>query len=382
MRVPIGFEIAGVAAGIKASAKPDLGLVYSPYPLVWALTSTNNVVKAPCVSRNRARYTSATPVRGIVVNSGNANCATGDRGIWDNEDMAGAVATALALARVQDMLTASTGVIGQPLPVDKVRAAIPALTSALGDDSSDFADAILTTDTVPKQVAASLDKGGRILGLAKGSGMIHPNMGTLLAFILTDVDISQEDLRAVWPGIVERTFNQVTVDGDTSTNDMAIVLSSRQLASDKNRFVAALEEVATELARKIARDGEGAEHLITVRVSGARTVAEARDAARTVAGSALVKAAVHGADPNWGRILAAVGRSTAVSDLANLRIALQGELVYQGTVKPFDAETLSGKMRDEEVVIEIDLAAGERAGEAWGCDLTAEYVRINADYTT
>ena len=382
MRVPLGFEIAGVTAGLKASGKPDLGLIYSPYPLAWALTSTTNLVKAPCVSRNRSRYTSRAAVRGVVVNSGNANCATGDRGIWDNEDMAGAVASALALARVQDMLTASTGVIGEPLPVDRIREAIPALTGGLGDDSGAFADAILTTDTVPKQVAATLDKGGRILGIAKGSGMIHPTMATMLAFILTDVDIGQDDLRAMWPGIVERTFNQVSVDGDTSTNDMAIVLSSRQLSADRDGFRRALEEVAAKLARKIARDGEGAEHLLTVRVSGARSGAEARAAARTVAGSALVKAAVHGADPNWGRILAAVGRSGAVSDLANLRIALQGELVYQGAVRPFDRQAVSSRLREEEVLIELDLAAGESTGEAWGCDLTPEYVRINADYTT
>lgn len=382
MIVPRGFEIGGVAAGLKPSGKPDLGLIYSPYPLAWALTTTTNLVKAPCVARNRSRYTSRAAVRGIVVNSGNANCATGDRGIWDNEDVAGAVAAALALARVQDMLTASTGVIGEPLPVEKVRDAVPALTASLGEDSSAFADAILTTDTVPKQVGATIDAGGRVLGIAKGSGMIHPAMATMLAFILTDADIDQDELRAIWPGIVERTFNQVSVDGDTSTNDMAVVLSSRQAPADRHALGRALEDVARELARKIARDGEGAEHLMTVRVTGARTGSEARDAARTVAASALVKTAVHGADPNWGRILAAVGRSSAVSDLANLRIALQGELVYRGSARPFDRAALSERLRAEEVVIEIDLAAGEDTGEAWGCDLTPEYVRINADYTT
>ncbi|MEJ2289481.1 MAG: bifunctional ornithine acetyltransferase/N-acetylglutamate synthase, partial [Deinococcales bacterium] len=253
MRVPLGFEIAGVTAGLKASGRPDLGLVYSPYPLAWALTSTDNVVKAPCVSRNRSRFTSGAAVRGIVVNSGNANCATGERGTWDNEDMAGAVATALALARVQDMLTASTGVIGQPLPVERIREAVPALTSALGNDSAAFADAILTTDTAAKQAEASLPGGARIVGIAKGSGMIHPSMATMLAFILTDADIVQDELRALWPDIVARTFNQVTVDGDTSTNDMAVVLSSRQIRADRQAFAAALEEVATKLARKVAR---------------------------------------------------------------------------------------------------------------------------------
>ncbi|MEJ2358813.1 MAG: bifunctional glutamate N-acetyltransferase/amino-acid acetyltransferase ArgJ [Deinococcales bacterium] len=382
MRVPLGFEIAGVTAGLKASGRPDLGLVYSPYPLAWALTSTDNVVKAPCVSRNRSRFTSGAAVRGIVVNSGNANCATGERGTWDNEDMAGAVATALALARVQDMLTASTGVIGQPLPVERIREAVPALTSALGNDSAAFADAILTTDTAAKQAEASLPGGARIVGIAKGSGMIHPSMATMLAFILTDADIAQDELRALWPDIVARTFNQVTVDGDTSTNDMAVVLSSRQIRADRQAFAAALEEVATKLARKVARDGEGATRLLTVRVSGARTAVEARAAARTVASSLLVKAAVHGADPNWGRILAAVGRSGAVSDLANLRIGVQGVPVYRGDVLPFDPAAVSDNMKADEVLLEIDLAAGEATGEAWGCDLTPEYVHINADYTT
>ncbi|MEJ2292375.1 MAG: bifunctional glutamate N-acetyltransferase/amino-acid acetyltransferase ArgJ [Deinococcales bacterium] len=382
MRVPLGFEIAGVTAGLKASGRPDLGLVYSPYPLAWALTSTDNVVKAPCVSRNRSRFTSGAAVRGIVVNSGNANCATGERGTWDNEDMAGAVATALALARVQDMLTASTGVIGQPLPVERIREAVPALTSALGNDSAAFADAILTTDTAAKQAEASLPGGARIVGIAKGSGMIHPSMATMLAFILTDADIAQDELRALWPDIVARTFNQVTVDGDTSTNDMAVVLSSRQIRADRQAFAAALEEVATKLARKVARDGEGATRLLTVRVSGARTAVEARAAARTVASSLLVKAAVHGADPNWGRILAAVGRSGAVSDLANLRIGVQGVTVYRGDVLPFDPAAVSDNMKADEVLLEIDLAAGEATGEAWGCDLTPEYVHINADYTT
>jgi len=382
VRVPLGFEIAGVTAGLKVSGRPDLGLVYSPYPLAWALTSTDNVVRAPCVSRNRSRFTSGAAVRGIVVNSGNANCATGERGTWDNEDMAGSVATALALARVQDMLTASTGVIGQPLPVERIREAVPALTSALSEDTAAFADAILTTDTTPKQVDATLRGGARIVGIAKGSGMIHPSMATLLAFILTDADIAQDDLRTLWPDIVARTFNQVTVDGDTSTNDMAVLLSSRQIRADRDDFAEALTDVATRLARKIARDGEGATRLLEVRVSGARTPAEARAAARTVASSSLVKAAVHGADPNWGRILAAVGRSGAVSDLANVRIGVQGVTVYRGDVLPFDAAAVSNEMKAEEVLLEVDLAAGEATGEAWGCDLTPEYVHINADYTT
>ncbi len=378
----MGFEIAGITAGLKASGKPDLGLIHSPYPLAWAIATTTNMVKAPCVSRNRSRFTSGAPVRGLIVNSGNANCANGERGIWDNEDFAGSVASPLGLPRVQDMLTASTGVIGRPLDIDRIRGAIPELVRALGQDSGAFADAILTTDTRPKQVAATLRNGARVVGIAKGSGMVHPDMATMLAFVMTDADVPQDLLREHWPGVVARSFNQVTVDGDTSTNDMAVLFSSRQLPADRNEFPEALEAVSRKLAQKIARDGEGASKLLTVAVSGGRSPEEARMAARTVASSALVKTAVHGADPNWGRILGAVGRSGAVTDLANLSIQIQGTLVYRGTPQPFDEAALSRALRGEDVLVSIDLAAGEAEGEAWGCDLSAEYVHINADYTT
>ncbi len=334
------------------------------------------------MSRNRGRVTSDAPVRGLVVNSGNANCATGDAGIWANEDFAGAAAAALALDRVQDMLTASTGVIGKPLPIEKIRAAMPKLVAALGQDTNAFSEAILTTDLQPKQVAVTLSGGARVVGIAKGSGMIHPDMATMFGFVLTDASFTQDTLREVWPEVVRSTFNQLTVDGDTSTNDMAILLSSRQLHADKQEFVEALVTVCQKLAQKIARDGEGATKLMTVRVTGARSLDEARLAARTIASSPLVKTAVHGADPNWGRILAAMGRSGAVSDLANVTIELQGTLVYRGVVQPFDEAAVATAMRGDEVLIALDLAAGDHEAEAWGCDLSAEYVRINADYRT
>ncbi|HZW28199.1 MAG TPA: bifunctional glutamate N-acetyltransferase/amino-acid acetyltransferase ArgJ, partial [Trueperaceae bacterium] len=323
-----------------------------------------------------------TPVRAVVVNSGNANCANGERGIWDNEDLAGAAAATLALDRVQDVLTASTGVIGVPLPVDVLKAAMPRAAHDLTGDTAAFADAILTTDTVAKEAAATLSSGARVVGVAKGSGMIHPNMATLLAFVMTDADVSQELLREMWPRVIDRTFNQVSVDGDTSTNDMAIVLSSQRVPADAAELEAALEEVCGKLARKVARDGEGATKLITVRVTGGRNDAEARAAARAVAGSMLVKAAVHGADPNWGRVLAAVGRSGAVCDLANVRVRVQGVELYDGSPLPFDAAQVSRLLRREDVLLEADLAAGDATAEAWGCDLTADYVKINADYTT
>lgn len=382
MRLPTGFQAAGVRAGLKASGRPDLGLLSSPHPLYWALTSTENQLKAPCVSRNRARHITSQTVRCVVVNSGNANCANGERGVWDNEDFAAATASALGLGRAQDALTASTGVIGHPFPLDKIRPQLGPLVSALSSDSSAFAEAILTTDTGVKETRATLRGGASIVGVAKGSGMIHPNMATMLAFVTTDAALSQETLRALWPQLVARSFNQLTVDGDTSPNDMALLLSSHQIQVDAQAFAHALEEVCRSLTAMIARDGEGATKLLVVEVRGGRSEDEARLAARAVARSPLVKAAAHGNDPNWGRVLSTVGASGAVFDLSKVRIALQGQDVYRGEPQPFDPEALSKSLDAETVTIAVDLAAGDATGTAWGCDLSAEYVRINAEYHT
>ncbi len=383
MKLPLGFRAAGLSAGLKRSGRPDLALLVGDAPLVWALTSTENLVRAPCVVRNRARAAAEGPVRAVVVNSGNANCATGDAGVWDNEDMAAAAAAALGgQTRPQDVLTGSTGVIGHRLPLDVVKAGLPRVVEALGTDVEGFADAILTTDLVPKTVEVQLAGGARVVGVAKGSGMIHPNMATMFAFVLTDAIADQGWLRQTWSRVVRRTFNQLTVDGDTSTNDMAMVFASGRLRADLDELERALTQVAADLARAIARDGEGATTLLTVKVRGGRSEAEAMWAARGVAASSLVKSAVHGRDPNWGRILSAVGQSGAIADLGAVTVALQGTPVYQGLPLAFDVAALSRAMRSPDVLIEVDLAAGEAEGEAWGCDLTADYVRINALYTT
>jgi glutamate N-acetyltransferase/amino-acid N-acetyltransferase len=382
VRLPEGFRAAGMAAGLKPSGRPDLGVVVAEESAAWAFAGTSNLVRAACVDRNRARLASGQPVRSIVVNSGNANCATGDQGVRDNEEFAGLAAAALNLAHPDDVLTASTGVVGRPLPLAAIRGALPGLPRALSDDAASFAQAILTTDTVTKEVAVDLPGGGRIVGVAKGSGMIHPNMATMLAFVLTDVAIAQDDLRALWERSVAATFNQVTVDGDTSPNDMAIVLSSGRRQADPSEFAAALATVCRRLAQKIARDGEGATKLLQVEVGGARSDEDARMAARTVAGSPLVKSAVHGNDPNWGRILVALGRSGASFDPAAVAISLQGTPVYRGAPVGFDAAAVSAALAQPDVLIAVDLGAGSGSGEAWGCDLSAEYVRINADYTT
>jgi len=283
---------------------------------------------------------------------------------------------------VQDVLTGSTGVIGHKLPMERVRAGVPLAVAALGDEVEPFAEAILTTDLTMKTAEARLPGGARVVGVAKGSGMIHPNMATMFAFMLTDATIDQAELRALWARVVRRTFNQITVDGDTSTNDMAIVLASGRLAADAAELADALERVAGELARAIARDGEGATTLLTVLVRRGRDEAEAMAAARGVAASSLVKAAVHGRDPNWGRVLSAVGQSGAVADLSAVSVRLQGTTVYEGKPLPFDAVALSQAMHAPDVLIEVDLAAGAAEGHAWGCDLSADYVRINALYTT
>ena len=383
MKLPLGFRTAGIAASIKASGKPDLGLIVGDEPLSWALSVTRNRVKAPCVVRNSARHAAEHPVRALVVNAGNANCANGERGAIDNDDLAGATARALGLERVAEVLTASTGVIGKPMPMERVRAGVPRVVAALqAEDADDFAGAILTTDLIKKQFEMTLPSGARLLGIAKGSGMIHPDMATMFAFVLTDARVEQRRLRRLWREVVDGTFNQLSVDGDTSTNDMAMVLASDRVATEEHDLAAGLQRVAEKLTRLIAADGEGATTLLSVVARRARSVEEARRAAKAVVQSSLVKAAVHGRDPNWGRVLSAVGQSGVIADLDNLVVRLQGHEVYRGGSLPFDEPTVAGAMHAPEVIIELDLAVGEAEATAWGCDLSADYVRINAEYRT
>ncbi len=382
MKLPQGFRSVGVRAGLKASGKLDLSLIYSADPLVWSLTTTRNLLQAACVTRNRVRLDSTDPVHAVVINSGNANCATGDQGVTDNTEMAQLVADALDLPSPDTVLTASTGIIGQHLDMAKLREQIPNLSDQLGDDTDALAKAILTTDLVSKTAEVTLPGGGRIVGVAKGSGMIHPNMATMLAFVMTDVVVDQDALRTLWSRIVADSFNQVTVDGDTSPNDMALVLSSGRVSADAEAFMGGLEHVAQDLAKQIARDGEGATKLLTVRVRGADSITDARAAARTVASSSLFKAALHGNDPNRGPIVSAVGRSNATIDMDRLRVSVQDVVVYHGLPQPFDAKALSHAMDTENVIVDIDLAVGDKSASAWGCDLSKEYVTINAEYHT
>ena len=382
MRLPIGFRASGVKAGIKPSGKPDLALIASGSPCAWAFAGTQNLAAAASVQRARTLYASGAPLQAIVVNAGNANCVTGDRGVQTDARMAEIAGSELDLEAGR-VLTASTGVIGVQLPVEKLERGLPEARAALGLDLEPAATAIMTTDLVMKTSERTLPGGARVMGFCKGSGMIHPNMATMLAFVVTDASIPQAALRAAFGGIVARTFNAVTVDGDTSTNDMAVVMANGSAGqTDVQAALEAIESVMRDLARSIARDGEGATKLLTINVSGAPSDADALRAAKTVAGSSLFKSAVYGNDPNWGRILAALGRSDVVFDPTRTTVSVQGIDVFDGQPLEFDRKAASQAMRAEEVVIDCNLGAGSGKGTAWGCDLTENYVKINAEYTT
>jgi glutamate N-acetyltransferase / amino-acid N-acetyltransferase len=382
MKLPIGFRAAGVRANIKPSGNPDLALIVSGTPCAWAFAGTQNVAAAASVHRARRVYAEGSSLQAFVINAGNANCVTGEQGVKVDARMAEIAAHELQLEPNQ-VLTASTGVIGVQLPIEKLEAGIPAARAALQLEVEPAATAIMTTDLVMKASEAILSNGARVIGMCKGSGMIHPNMATMLAFIFTDAKLEQEDLRKAFPAIVARTFNAVTVDGDTSTNDMAVVMANGAAGeTNLEEALTAIESAMRDLARAIARDGEGATKLLTVTVNGAPSESEALQAAKTVAGSSLFKAAVYGNDPNWGRILAALGRSGVTFDPIQSKVNVQGIPVFAGKPLEFDRKAVSQAMRAEEVIITCDLGAGSGSGTAWGCDLTEGYVKINAEYTT
>lgn len=366
----------------------DLAVILSERPCAAAaLYTTNQVVAAPIVVTRR--HLAAARPRAVVVNSGNANACTGAQGERDAEATAAAVAQRFGL-RAQEVVVASTGVIGVLLPVARIVAGVARirLSERSGDDA---ARAIMTTDTRPKTATRELRLAGgsvRIGGMAKGAGMIHPQLATLLCFVTTDAALDAVPLERALRDAAADSFNAISVDGDTSTNDMLLVLANGASGvavggAAEARFAAALREVCVELARAIVADGEGATKVFEVRVSGARTAEEARQAARTIAASNLVKAAVHGADPNWGRVLAAAGRSGARVDDRRASVRIDGQAVYlRGAPATYAAAAVRRALEAREIVIELDLALGDATARAWGCDLTAEYVRINAEYTT
>ena len=387
---PAGFRAAGLHCGIKRE-KPDLALLVSDVPASVAGVFTTNRVKAAPV-----RYTQAAVARGraqaVVVNSGNANACTGEPGLADAAEMAALTGAALDLDPGL-VLVASTGVIGVPLPMESIRRGIPEAARSLTPDGAAAAEAIRTTDRFAKTAAVRLEIGGvpvTIGGMAKGAGMIHPNMATTLCFLTTDAALPPAVLRLALTRAAADSFNSITVDGDTSTNDTVLLLANGRAGgapitngAELTRFTAGLTAVASELAKMVVRDGEGATRLIAIEVSGALSDAEAHQAAMTVANSLLVKTALHGGDPNWGRILAALGRSGV--EMAEERTdVLFGDLtvVQGGLGVPGIANAAAAALAGSEVTVKIRLGIGSGASRVWTCDLSEEYVRINGSYTT
>ena len=436
---PKGFKAAGIAAGLKPSGAPDLALIFSEGESIAAGVFTTNQVRAACVDYCRQHLEDKAVARAILCNAGQANAATGARGWADTEESAACLARALNISS-DLVLVASTGVIGQPIPMEVLKASIPKLVEAASSKGSEAAaQAIITTDLVTKSIALEAQLGDRpvrIGGIAKGSGMIHPNMATLLAFVTCDAVVSPHLWQDMLHRAADRSFNQITVDGDTSTNDSLIALANgesrtpaiTEMGPEAEKLEAMLTAVCTHLAKAIARDGEGATCLIEVTVAGAPNDATARQVARTIAGSSLVKSAIFGRDPNWGRIAGAAGRAGVPFDPDDLRIQLgdfvlmehgqplafdraaasaylqrQATLSQQAQadkqlvstelsndllsleadqLRAFERTAANAQSIDNPVIIAVNIGHGPGEGAAWGCDLSYDYVRINAEYTT
>jgi glutamate N-acetyltransferase/amino-acid N-acetyltransferase len=387
-----GFRAAGVRCGIRKNL-PDLALIVSDTEAAAAAVFTRNLIQAaPVTLSKRALIESAGHARAIIVNSGNANACTGPAGERAALDTVRETARLLDIS-TEHVLVASTGVIGQQLPVDRLLAGLPAAVAELSTDGGAVAaEAILTTDTCTKECAHLVESPAgtyTIGGMAKGSGMIHPDMATTLAFITTDAAVSPPLLQSALRHAVDRSFNRITVDGDTSTNDMVALLANgaTEFKIDDQeaaqRFQCELTEVLVTLARAVARDGEGATRLITVTVTGAACEDDALQVARTVSGSPLVKTAVHGADANWGRIVAAVGRAGVDLEPEKLAVRINGlAVMLPGFSSDYSEEEATEKLQEEEVVVEIDLGGGDAEATTWTCDLTSDYIAINAHYRT
>ena len=393
-----GFQAAGITAGLKASGRPDLALVVAPQGAVCAGGFTRSLVRAACVDlcADRLQRT-AGAARAVLINSGQANACTGDRGLLDSEQATAALAEVLGVS-AEAVLICSTGVIGVPIPMPTLLAGLSPLKAALSSEGGQqAAEAILTTDLVAKEIALEAQFGGRTVrigGMAKGSGMIHPDMATMLGFISCDAGVDVAVWRSMVGRAVQRSFNAITVDGDTSTNDTVLAFAAGEPLASQHH--AALEDgltaVMQHLARAIARDGEGATCLLEVTVTGAADEAGALTLARTICGSSLVKTAVHGRDPNWGRIVAAAGRAGVPFDPQRLDLWVEShQLMAAGEPLDFDREAASADLKaraagaylmDDCVHIRLSVGDGPGSGQAWGCDLSDQYVRINADYTT
>jgi glutamate N-acetyltransferase/amino-acid N-acetyltransferase len=386
---PLGFQAGAVYAGMKTygEGKLDLGLLVSDAPCTMAATFTRNRLRSASVDVNLEKLADGQ-AQAVVVNAGIANSSTGQRGIDDARLVSEWAGNRLGV-RADDVLVCSTGVIGHFLPMDKMEAGVGGVTiSPLG--GQDFARAIMTTDTRPKHGSVRFGE-YTIGGCAKGAGMIHPNMATMLAFLTTDAPVERDFLQSALSAAVEKSFNLVSIDGDTSPSDTALLFANGHRGGDtisegsplSVEFGAALEALCVYLAKEMARDGEGATKLLEVTVTGAASDAEAHQLIREMTTSYLLKSAVHGADPNWGRVVAVIGRSSVQISEADVTVTICGHRVFEET-RPteVDPEAVAEAMRGDSVTIEVHLGAGTRSATGWGCDLTAEYVHINADYHT
>jgi glutamate N-acetyltransferase / amino-acid N-acetyltransferase len=393
--LPAGFSFSAACAGIKTSGRPDLALVETcPGTTAAALFTRNRVAAAPLDVDRAALAASSGRIRSVIVNSGNANCATGRAGVRACEKVCREVGSLLGI-RPAGVFPSSTGIIGVALPVDKIISQLPDLVA--GREASEqgiarFARAIMTTDTRPKLASVKFRSGKmavRILGIAKGAGMIHPQLATMLVYLFTDARASPAQLRHSLRQACDQTFNCVSIDGDTSTNDTVLLLASGRSGvslkgrSARNDFAAALQQVCNSLAEQIVSDGEGVQHVICLSVEQARNRDEARQVAQTVAHSLLVKTAWAGADPNWGRILAAVGRSGVAIDAARVSIQIGGQVVCRnGAAHRFDEKRAHLDLLRPRCEVRIRLGRGTASVQFLTTDLTTEYVRINADYST
>lgn len=395
---PKGFLASGLNAGIKNQTKKDMAMVFSSTPCAAAGVFTTNLVKAAPVKWDKEIVTTSPYVQAVVVNSGIANACTGAEGLGYCADTAAEAAAALNIPKTA-VLVASTGVIGKQLPIDKIKSGVTALSKVLGSSREDAklaAEAIMTTDTKSKEVACTLELGGKqvtVAGMCKGSGMIHPNMCTMLCFVTTDAAISHELLQKALSEDVVDTFNMISVDGDTSTNDTVLVMANGQAENtpitkegeDYKTFCEALHFIMLELSKKIAGDGEGCTCLFEATVIGAKDKNQARIIAKSVVCSSLTKAAVFGHDANWGRILCAMGYSGAQFDPEVVDIWLESKagtikIVENGIATDYSEETATKILSEEEVIAKMDIKEGNETATAFGCDLTYEYVKINGDY--
>lgn len=388
-QLPKGFYAAGINCGVR-KYRPDLGLIMSDVDAVAAGVYTQSTAKAAPI-RWCQELTPSAKVRAIVTNSGQANAATGEQGVINNFKMVEATAKVIGCEPTQ-VLAASTGVIGHQMAIDLITGAMPELHARLTDTAENFAVAILTTDLVPKTVTTlvKLSQGEvRVTGISKGSGMIHPNMATMLGYILTDARLTPVQAQSMLKSSTDVSFNMVSVDGDTSTNDCSFLMANGASgiaitnAEDEKTLLEAITGVSQLLAKAIARDGEGATKLLEVTIANSNDLPMARKAARGLTISPLFKSAVHGEDPNWGRILARLGaEGVAEASLAKMELRLQGELIFQdGAPVAFDRDKVRGLLRADTVFVNIDLKSGDETATAWGCDLSKKYVEINTEYT-